>query len=242
MRRGPPRLFNKKEPEMTQCCIFDLDGVIVDTAKYHFLAWKEIAGELEITFTEKDNERLKGVSRMASLDILLSLGSLDLSEERKSEIAERKNKIYLEYIMKLKPEDLLPGVERFIISLKEKGVSIALGSASKNAVTILRQLEIESLFDAIADGNNVNKAKPDPEVFLKAASMLNKNSNDCIVFEDAIAGIEAAKAGGFKCIGVGNPELKDKTEYIINGFDDISKLEKIIERIDTENIKEKTQC
>ncbi len=217
---------------MTQCCIFDLDGVIVDTAKYHFLAWKKIAEELNINFTENDNERLKGVSRMASLDILLSLGDLELNTKEKENLAKRKNDIYLEYILKLSPDDILPGVDTFLKSLKQRGISIALGSASKNAQTILNQLNIEYLFDAIADGNNVVKAKPDPEVFLKAASMVQKKSNQCIVFEDAIAGVEAAIAGGFNCVGVGNPALMNKAKFTIDSFEDIESLERIIETID----------
>ena len=146
-------------------CIFDLDGVIVDTAKYHYLAWKKIADEFGFVFTEKDNERLKGVSRMASLDILLSIGGVHLSEGEKLQVADKKNEIYLGYILKMTPDEVLPGVLTFLKTLRDQGIKISLGSASKNAKTILHQVGIENLFDAVADGTNVSKAKPDPEVF-----------------------------------------------------------------------------
>ena len=133
---------------MVRCCIFDLDGVIVDTAKYHFIAWKKIANELNINFTENDNERLKGVSRMASLDILLSLGDRNFSDEEKFELAEKKNSIYVDYIKKISPHEILPGVKDFLKYLKKNDIQIALGSASKNAITILHQLNIEDMFDA----------------------------------------------------------------------------------------------
>ena len=180
-------------------CIFDLDGVIVDTAKYHYLAWKEIASELGFEFTEKDNELLKGVSRMASLEILLNIGGINVCEEEKLKLADKKNKIYLSYITKMTSEEVLPGVRDFLEDLHQNGIQIALGSASKNAKTILKQVGIEDMFDAIADGTNVTQAKPDPEVFQKGAELLHLPAEECLVFEDAVAGVEAAHRAGMKC-------------------------------------------
>ncbi|MDE6878580.1 MAG: beta-phosphoglucomutase [Odoribacter sp.] len=202
-------------------CIFDLDGVIVDTAKYHYLAWKKIADEFGFDFTLKDNERLKGVSRMASLDILLSIGGIELSGEEKLKVADKKNRIYLEYILKMTPDEVLPGVKEFLTALHKAGIKVSLGSASKNAKTILKQVGIEGLFDAIADGTNVSKAKPDPEVFLKGAELLGLSPADCLVFEDAVAGIEAAHNGGMKCVGVGDPQVLSQADYHISGFEDL---------------------
>lgn len=209
-------------------CIFDLDGVIVDTAKYHYLAWKEIARELGFGFTEKDNERLKGVSRMASLDILLSVGGVKVSEEEKKKLADRKNNMYLEYILRMTPEEVLPGVTEFLTTLHRENIRVSLGSASKNAKTILRQVGIESLFDAVADGTNVTKAKPDPEVFLKGAELLGLPAGECMVFEDAVAGIEAAHRAGMKCVGVGDPEILSAADYHIAGFCDTAAVMKIV--------------
>lgn len=213
-------------------CIFDLDGVIVDTAKYHYLAWKEIANELGFDFTESDNERLKGVSRMASLDILLSIGKIETGEEEKLELADRKNKIYLEYILKMTPEEVLPGVKQFLNALHEKGIKVALGSASKNAKTILHQVGIEDLFDAVADGNNVTKAKPDPEVFLKGAELLGLSPQECMVFEDAVAGIEAAHRAGMKCVGVGDSRILSAADFHIPGFQNTQEVMEIVENIE----------
>ena len=183
--------------------IFDLDGVIVDTAKYHFLAWRELAEELGFVFTETDNERLKGVSRMRSLDILLEVGGVThLTDEEKLALATRKNTRYVEMLEALCKEELLPGAEDYLIKLREAGVRIALGSASKNAPLILRKLGITHLFDAVVDGNSVEKAKPAPDVFLRGAQMLGLAPADCCVFEDAQAGIEAARAAGCAVIAI----------------------------------------
>ena len=217
---------------MTQCCIFDLDGVIVDTAKYHYQAWRTIAQDLGFEFTTEDNERLKGVSRMTSLEILLSIGGIEMNEEDKKILAERKNEIYLQYIMKMGPEEILPGVKEFISILKKENIKVALGSASKNAVTILERLGINNLFDAIADGNNVSKAKPDPEVFLKAAALTETISNQCIVFEDAKAGIEAARAGGFKCVGIGSKAVLNRADFVIEGFSNPQLIKSLIDNLD----------
>lgn len=201
-----------------KACIFDLDGVIVNTAKYHYLAWKRLARELNFDFTEKDNERLKGVSRMASLDILLSIGGLSFSEDEKLKLAEKKNKWYVEYISKLTDKDILPGAFEFITLLKSNGIKIALGSASKNSMLILKNLNLVPYFDSIVDGTKVAKAKPDPEVFLLAAKELNIDSKNCVVFEDAAAGVEAAKRGNMYAIGVGSPDILKAADKVISGF------------------------
>jgi len=189
-----------------EAAIFDLDGVLVDTAKYHYLAWLEIAKSLNFEFTQKDNERLKGVSRMESLNILLHLGNLDLSDAEKEKIAFVKNQRYVEYISKIDEKDLLPGTIALLEELASKGIKTAIGSASKNTPLIIERLGIKKYFGAISDGNIISKAKPDPEVFIKAASMLNVLPEKCVVFEDAIAGIQAAKKAGMYAIGVGRKE------------------------------------
>ncbi|MBI9059767.1 MAG: beta-phosphoglucomutase [Labilibaculum sp.] len=204
--------------EKISACIFDLDGVVVDTAKYHYIAWKSLANELGFDFTEADNERLKGVSRMTSLEILLGIGKVELDEATKLKLAEKKNKNYLEYILKMTPDEILPGVKEFMNELRSKGVKIALGSASKNAMTILNQLELTNYFDAIVDGTHVSNAKPDPEVFLKGAQLLNVDPLDCVVFEDAEAGVEAAINGNMKCVGIGSPEVLGKANIVVPGF------------------------
>ena len=203
-------------------CLFDLDGVIVDTAKYHFLAWKKLANELNIDFTLKHNELLKGVSRMQSLEIILNIGRIKLEENEKIALAEKKNNVYLTYIQKMEADEIFPGVHSFIQDLRDHHVAIALGSASKNAMLILRQLQIESLFDAIIDGTKVEKAKPNPEVFLKGAHALRCLPSKCVVFEDAIAGVEAAKNGGMYCVGIGDPDVLDKADRVIPGFKNFS--------------------
>ena len=202
-------------------CIFDLDGVIVDTAKYHYLAWKRLAAELGFFFSEKDNERLKGVSRIASLEILLQVGGLSLTKDKKLFLAERKNNWYVEYITAINENEILPGAKKFIESAREAGLKVALGSASKNARTILTGLKLTGYFDSIIDGNKVSKAKPDPEVFLMAAQELGLSPENCVVFEDASAGIEAAKRAGMRCIDVGtSPELSD-ADVSIPGFEGV---------------------
>jgi len=156
----------------TKACIFDLDGVIVDTAKYHFMAWKRLADDLDIVFTPIDNERLKGVSRMASLEIILELGGLQLTASEKENMAALKNNWYIEYIDCMTSAEILPGTIEFITELKHNNIRVALGSASRNTPLILERTGMSDLFDAVADGNSVHKAKPDPEVFLKAAEMV----------------------------------------------------------------------
>jgi beta-phosphoglucomutase len=203
---------------MIKGCIFDLDGVVVDTARYHFLAWNRLARQLGFEFTEDHNERLKGVSRMASLEILLEVGGLFPDDSEKPALAAQKNQWYLQYIEKMTPDEILPGVAQFISLLKSSGKKIALGTASKNASIILQQTGLLTVFDSIVDGNRVTNAKPDPEVFLLAAADLNLNPMKCVVFEDAIAGIEAAHRGGMKCIGVGHPSTLLQADKVIPGF------------------------
>lgn len=203
-------------------CIFDLDGVIVDTAKYHFLAWKALADELGFEFTENDNEALKGISRQASLEKLLEIGNIKISEEKKIELMDKKNNIYVEYISKLTKTDILPGVESFLKTLKENDFKIALGSVSKNAVTILNGLELMNYFDAIIDGTKIKNGKPDPEVFLLGAKEMNLSSSQCVVFEDAVSGIEGALNANMKAIGVGEPLILSKAHKVISGFNNIT--------------------
>tara|TARA_B100000315_G_scaffold108290_1_gene99402 strand:- start:3753 stop:4421 length:669 start_codon:yes stop_codon:yes gene_type:complete len=198
--------------------IFDLDGVIVDTAKYHYIAWKKLAAELGFDFTEKDNERLKGVSRKRSLEIILETGKKKIAEEEKEILMAKKNKWYVEYISKLKEDEIFPGVINYFIKLKKKGIKLAIGSASKNAKKILVRLKILEFFDAVSDGTIISKAKPDPEVFLKAAEMMEVPPDNCLVFEDALAGVEAAKKAGMKCVGVGDPNILTKADKVIKGI------------------------
>jgi beta-phosphoglucomutase len=203
-------------------CIFDLDGVLVDTAKYHFLAWKRLADQLGIKFTENDNERLKGVSRMDSLEIILELGNLNPGGKTKEKYATLKNQWYVDYINKMTPGEILPGSLDFIHEVKRAGIKTAIGSASKNTPLILKRVGIEKLFDAIADGNIVDKAKPDPEVFLTAAQMLNVDPRFCVVFEDAVAGVQAALNAGMLCVGIGSPDILSKAHYVVMGLKEMS--------------------
>jgi len=178
-------------------CIFDLDGVIVDTAHYHFLAWKRLAAEFGIDLTEDYNEKLKGVSRMDSLDIILSLGEVALDQTHKEALATKKNGWYLDYIEKITPEDALPNVVPFLMDLKQHGIKLAVGSSSKNAKPILERLAISDMFEIIVDGNDLTYSKPHPEVFLKASERLGKSPEQCVVFEDAQSGVQAAKLAGW---------------------------------------------
>ncbi len=196
-------------------CIFDLDGVIVDTAKYHFMAWRRLAKELGFVFTLEQNEALKGVSRMASLEILLKTGGVSVSEKEKEHLAARKNGWYVEFISGMTPDEILPGSIRLLKALRKEDILTAIGSASRNAGTILDGIKLRDMFDVIVDGNKIHKAKPDPEVFLRGAKEMKLHPSDCIVFEDAQAGIEAAIAGGMRCVGVGNPELLGKANLVI---------------------------
>lgn len=200
---------------LPKAILFDLDGVIVDTAKHHYMAWKRCANELGFVFTEKDNERLKGVSRMDSMNILLEVGGISLPESKKQQLAQKKNEQYVEAIKQMDNNDILPGVTNFLTELKEANIPFALGSASKNAPVILKQIGLYDTFDAIVDGNVISQAKPDPEVFLKGAELLGVSPEDCVVFEDAQAGIEAGKQAGMYVVAVGDPDvLTGADDYI----------------------------
>ena len=201
--------------------IFDLDGVIVDTAKYHYLAWRNLANSLGFDFTEEQNEHLKGVSRVKSLEILLEIGNINLSEGQKKALLDEKNNEYLEYVNKMTPDEILPGVIRVLDFLDKKGVKYALGSASKNASLILEKVGLLDRFTALVDGNDVSKAKPDPEVFLIAASKLKKDPENCIVVEDAIAGIQAANKAKMLSFGIGSREVLNEANYVFKDMNEI---------------------
>jgi beta-phosphoglucomutase len=205
-----------------KACLFDLDGVIVDTAKYHYLAWKRLANELGFEFTEEDNERLKGVSRMESLEVLLDIGGISFDKEIKEALAAKKNTWYVEYISKMDSSEILPGVLDFLKELKKKEIKISLGSVSKNAMTILANVGLVEYFDAIIDGTKITHAKPDPEVFLKGAEELGIEPKHCAVFEDAQAGIEAAINAGMYSIGVGSPEILGRANFVISNFQEMT--------------------
>lgn len=201
--------------------LFDLDGVIVDTARYHYLAWRRLADSLGFEFTLEDNERLKGVSRMRSLEILLEVGGLDIPGSERLEMAKRKNEWYVEYLGTLDSSALLRGSREYLEYLRANGTRIALGSASKNAGLILERTGITPLFDAIIDGNVAEKAKPDPEVFLKGAAALSLSPAECFVYEDSLAGIQAAKAGGMRAVGVGKPENLPGADLYVRDLGDL---------------------
>ena len=202
--------------------IFDLDGVIVDTAKYHFLAWKKIANQLGINFTEEHNELLKGVSRIRSLDIILELGKKEATQEEKNMWLKQKNEDYLSQLIDMDDREILPGVFEVLKFLKDNNQPIALGSASKNARPILEKTGILSYFDAIVDGNDVTNAKPDPEVFLIAAKLLNVKPENAVVFEDSVAGIQAANIANMISIGIGDKTILHEAKYVFQDFTVIS--------------------
>ncbi len=206
-----------------ELAIFDLDGVLVDTAKYHYLAWKKLGLEMGFDFTEEQNEDFKGVSRMACMDIMCKHGNCeDMSQEERVRIANKKNDDYLEFINQIDDSELLPGVKEVLNMLKANGVKIALGSASKNAMVILERTGIVELFDAVIDGNKVSKAKPDPEVFVLAAQTLGIMPENCVVFEDAYAGVEAAKNANMLCVGIGTKENLPKADIILENVGQFS--------------------
>lgn len=207
----------------TKAFIFDLDGVIVDTAKYHFLAWQNVAKSLGINFTPKDNEQLKGVSRVRSLELILALGNVQITDEQKQEYLLKKNEEYLTYIDKMNESEILPGVMDVLNFLKENKQPIILGSASKNARPILEKVNILHYFDDIVDGNDVSNAKPDPEVFLVGAKKANQTAENSIVFEDSVAGIQAANTAGMTSIGIGEKSVLNEADYNFNDFTEISK-------------------
>lgn len=201
-----------------KACIFDLDGVIVDTARFHYLAWKRLADELGISFSELDNERLKGVSRMDSLDIILSLGNQTLSAQEKLQAAEKKNQWFLEYVNTMTPQDVLPGAIQLLEQLQRNNIRIALASSSKNANTVLQLVNVSHFFEVVVDGTMVKQAKPDPEIFLLAASRLGVEPSESCVFEDAEAGVEAAVKAGMFCVGIGSPVQLSKADVVVKSL------------------------
>lgn len=201
--------------------IFDLDGVIVDTAKYHYLAWQKIANQLGIEFTPEHNEELKGVSRVRSLDIILELGKIEASQENKNEWLVQKNEDYLSYLVDMDENEILKGVLPILQYLKDEKQLIALGSASKNARPILEKTGIISYFDAIVDGNDVSNAKPDPEVFLRATKLLSVAPENSIVFEDSVAGIQAANIAHMTSVGIGDAKILHEAKFIFPDFTNI---------------------
>lgn len=210
--------------------IFDLDGVLVDTAKYHYLAWKKLADELGIPFSEKENELFKGVSRVRCMEILLELGGRTMSEEEKAANCTKKNNTYVEYIRNMDESEILPGVKAFLDDARANGYQIGLGSASKNTALILERLRLTEYFDAVIDGTKVTRAKPDPEVFLRGAAELGAAPSACIVFEDAVAGIQAAHAGGMTAVGIGSKEALPEADLNLPGFADIT-VQALVERL-----------
>lgn len=200
---------------MTEAVIFDLDGVLVDTARYHFMAWKRLAAELGVTLTEAMNEKLKGVGRMESLNLILHYASVTLTEEEKIILTEKKNRWFNEYISVMKEDELFDGVRPLFHTLRQAGIKIGLASSSKNAGVVLKQLNIENEFDAIVDGNMITNSKPHPEIFLTAASKLGVLPRHCIVVEDAEAGVQAARCAGMKVIGVGLSAALQQADAVV---------------------------
>ncbi|MEN8816933.1 MAG: beta-phosphoglucomutase [Nonlabens sp.] len=201
--------------------IFDLDGVIVDTAKFHFIAWQRLAASLDINFTEVENEQLKGVSRVNSLKKILEWGNKEISPEVFQSKMDQKNEEYLELISTLSTSDIMPGVHDFLLRLQQRQQPIALGSASKNARPILEKLGIKNLFEVIVDGTNVTKAKPDPEVFLNACDQLGYDPQESVVFEDSVAGVQAANKAGMISIGLGEQEILHEADEVFEYFTDM---------------------
>lgn len=202
--------------------LFDLDGVIVDTAKFHYLAWRNLAKEMNFDFTEEQNELFKGVSRVRSLEILLDLAQYEATQSQKDRWLIQKNEEYLKYIDKMNDSEILPDVVRALDFLHDQNQGIALGSASKNARPILTKLNLLHKFQAIVDGNDVTAAKPDPEVFIKGGEALGSPNEDCIVFEDSIAGVQAANSAGMISIGIGEKDVLGEADYVFNNFTEMS--------------------
>jgi beta-phosphoglucomutase len=214
-----PQILNGQQ---IKACIFDLDGVLVDTAIYHFKAWRRLSNQLGFDFTLQQNEELKGVSRVESLNKILNWSNFHLNETEKLKLANLKNEWYVEMISTMTTDEILPGTSEFLTDIKKLGYKLALGSASKNAILILEKTKLIHFFDVIVDGNVVANSKPDPQVFLKGAELLQVNANECIVFEDAVAGIAAAKAAGMKCIGIGDKHLLHQADYVVSGFNNLT--------------------
>ncbi len=211
-----------------QACIFDLDGVIVDTAKYHYKAWRKLAKSLGFDFTEAQNEQLKGVSRMESLNIILKIGNKILDEAQKTALAKQKNDWYLEQVADMTSNEILPGVVDFLNELKAKNIRIALGSASKNAVLTLQKVNLLNYFEVVIDGTKTTRSKPDPQVFQLGAQGLGIPPENCIVFEDAAKGVTAARSAGMYAIGLGNLDELAHAHAVIPSFEHVN-FQRIVE-------------
>ncbi len=201
--------------------IFDLDGVICHTDEYHYLAWKAMADSLGVPFDRKINDRLRGVSRMESLDIILEKYNGTLSQTEKEALAEKKNELYRQYLSRMSPADLSDEVRSTLNSLDGMGLLLAIGSSSKNAPFILRQIGLDGFFDAVSDGNNITRSKPDPEVFLKAAQMLGLEPAQCLVVEDAVSGARAGHAGGFQVACLGDAAAAGAGDHDLGAFSEL---------------------
>lgn len=202
--------------------IFDLDGVIVDTAIYHYQAWKRLANELGFDISEEFNERLKGVSRTDSLEIILAHGGLTLPDDQKADMAAQKNQWYLDLVSRMTSDDILPGVANFFSQVRKANLQTALGSVSKNAPMILERIGMSDVFDAVIDGTKISRGKPDPEVFTKGAAELEVSPAECVVFEDAVAGVEAGKRAGMFVVGLGSPEVLTKADLVAPSLDGLT--------------------
>jgi len=200
------------------CALFDLDGVIVDTAKYHFLAWKNVALNLGYELSKENNEKLKGVSRADCLNIILKLAKLNLNKNSFNYYLKKKNDIYLDYVKSISSKNILPGISKALNYLKEKNIKIGIGSASKNARFIIEKLELIPFFEVIIDGNQIVNSKPDPEVFLKGSQALGVLPENCVVFEDSDSGIRAAKAAEMTAVAIGAPEKFTKYDFCYPNF------------------------
>lgn len=209
--------------------IFDLDGVITDTAEYHYLAWKDLADELNISFSRELNEQLKGISRMGSLEIILKSAGKEqeYSELAKIELAERKNQLYQSLIAKITPADILPNIKQLITDIRAKGIRLGLASVSKNAFTVMEKLQLTDLFETIVDASTIKNGKPDPEIFLTAAQLLNVDPTACIGIEDAAAGVESIKRAGMYAIGIGSPAILAQADIVYTSTSELT-LERII--------------
>jgi len=208
--------------EQIKGCIFNLDGVIVDTAKHHYTAWRRLANQLGFDFSPEQHETLRGLSRMASLEKILEWGDMYMTEAEKLHWADVKNNWYVELISNLKPSDVLPGVLLFLREVREAGLGVALSSASRSARAVLRSTHLESFFDVVIDGHSTRKAIPDPESFLLAAQALGLQPGECLVFEDAALGVWAGVAGGFTVVGIGKPEYLPKAHIVVPGFENLT--------------------
>jgi beta-phosphoglucomutase len=215
---------------MIKALLFDLDGVIVETAGFHYQAWRQLAQDLGFDISEEFNEGLKGISRMESLDLILKHGGVELSDEQKLALAVTKNDNYLTLVSQMTPDDILPGVQDFFKQIKQTDIKIGLGSVSKNAKMILERVGLLQEFDAIIDGTKISRSKPDPEVFLNGATELGFMPNECIVFEDAVAGVEAGKRAEMKVVGIGKAEVLTKADIVLAGFEGIE-LKALLEKL-----------